>query len=349
MDSVRLSVWRLSPNAVQNMTGQEVYPRVDTTETSLETYEFNRLRDTRLSQVWSGTLETKGARNGSVVTAFPIAKLVEGQKPGLYLVTAENARTPRSESRIATSEDKPTDSSDGYDSDYGSAIAAHWVNVSDTALTTMRGADGLHVFARAFSTALPLKGVTIRLVSQGGDDLGRAVSDNEGQVVFPVALTRGKGVNQPVSLIATSPNGDFSTVSLTQAWFDFSDRGAEGHPAPGPQQTVIVTDRGIYRPGETVNATFLLRNPQGKALDTLPLTVILRRPDGVKAQTLTLKPQEGEDSSTVLPFRQALPKEAGPWRPMSTRLCLLLVVRLFWCRISCRRLSPLILNRPKRF
>ncbi|WP_025886269.1 alpha-2-macroglobulin family protein [Asaia prunellae] len=293
MDSVRLSVWRLSPNAVQNMTGQEVYPRVDTTETSLETYEFNRLRDTRLSQVWSGTLETKGARNGSVVTAFPIAKLVEGQKPGLYLVTAENARTPRSESRIATSEDKPTDSSDGYDSDYGSAIAAHWVNVSDTALTTMRGADGLHVFARAFSTALPLKGVTIRLVSQGGDDLGRAVSDNEGQVVFPVALTRGKGVNQPVSLIATSPNGDFSTVSLTQAWFDFSDRGAEGHPAPGPQQTVIVTDRGIYRPGETVNATFLLRNPQGKALDTLPLTVILRRPDGVKAQTLTLKPQEG--------------------------------------------------------
>lgn len=310
MESVRLSVWRLSPNATQSMSIQDSYPRVDTTQTSLETYEFERLRSTRLSQVWSGTLETQGARNAGVVTAFPIAKLIEGQKPGLYLVTAENAHTPRGDSRIAAPLPKVSSGSDDND-DYGLPIAAHWVNVSDTALTTMRGKDGLHVYARALSTALPLKGVTMRLVSQGGDDLGKAVSDGEGQVVFAAGLIRGKGADQPVSLLATSPNGDFTTVSLTQAWFDFSDRGAEGHEAPDAQQAAIVTDRGIYRPGESVNTTILLRDPQGKALSTLPLTVILRRPDGVKAQTLVLKPQE--DGGFLNSFTLSPSASAGSW------------------------------------
>ncbi|NVN01092.1 MULTISPECIES: alpha-2-macroglobulin family protein [Asaia] len=310
MERVRLSVWRLSPVAAQNMTSMDTYPRVDTTQTSLETYEFERLRSRRLSQVWSGTMETRGARNAGVVTAFPIAKLIEGQKPGLYLVTAENALTPKGDSRIAAPLPKASDGSDDSD-DYGLPIAAHWVNVSDTALTTMRGTDGLHVYARALSTALPLKNVTVRLVSQGGDDLGKAVSDSEGQVVFPVGLIKGKGADQPVTLLATGPNGDFTSVSLTQAWFDFSDRGAEGHVAPGPQQAVIVTDRGIYRPGESVNTTILLRDAQGKALDTLPLTVILRRPDGVKAQTLVLKPQEG--GGFLNSFALSPSAAAGSW------------------------------------
>lgn len=310
-ERVRLSVWRLSPNATESLTSSDAYPKVDTSETSLYGYEFKRLRETHLSLIWSGTLDTKGARNESMVTAFPIARLVEGRKQGLYLVTAEDARVPRGKSRITDQQGSGNGEAGDDDQSESLPIAAHWVNVSDMALTTLRGTDGLHVYARALSTALPVKGAAVRLVSQGGDDLGQAVSDGDGQVVFPAGLIRGKGADQPISIVATSPQGDFLTVSLTQAWFDFSDRGAEGLPALGPQQAVIVTDRGIYRPGESINATILLRDSQGKALETLPLTVILRRPDGVKAQTLVLKPQEGGGVISTLALSPGA--AAGSW------------------------------------
>ncbi|NIE78941.1 alpha-2-macroglobulin [Asaia sp. As-1742] len=310
IERVRVSVWRLSPAATQNMTSDESYPRVDTGVTSLEGYEFNNLREKRLSQIWTGTMDTPGTRNATTVTAFPIARVIAGKKPGLYLVTAETARTPKSDSRIAAPHTPPR-TNDSYDESESLPIAAHWVNVSDMALTIMRGADGLHVFARALSTALPMKGVSIRLVSQGGDDLGQALSDATGGVAFPVGLIKGKGADQPVSLIAMSPTGDYATSSLTQAWFDFSDRGAEGHKAPGPQQAVIATDRGIYRPGETINTTLILRDAQGRALPDLPLDLVLRRPDGVKAQTLHLTPQASGGLVTSLALSAAA--AAGNW------------------------------------
>lgn len=311
MGQVRVSVWRVSPNASQSMSGDGSYPRIDTGATALDGYEFNALREKRLSQVWSGTLDTPGGRNATAVTAFPIARVIQGQKPGLYLVTAENARTPRAESAIAAPLPRVRTGNEGYDPREEQSIAAHWVNVSDMALTTYRGADGLHVYARALSTAQPMKGVAIRLVAQGGDDLGQAVSDGEGLVTFAPGLLKGKGADQAVSLIATGPDGDYSMTSLNQAWFDFSDRGAEGHPAPGPQQAVIVTDRGIYRPGETVNATLLLRDSTGKALSDLPLTLVLRRPDGVRARTDLLKPQADGGFVVALPLSPGA--AAGSW------------------------------------
>ena len=60
------------------------------------------------------------------------------------------------------------------------------------------------------------------------------------------------------ALDAQAADGDFSMLQVNQDWFDFSDHGSAGHPAPGPQQAVLVTDRGLYRPGETINITSLL-------------------------------------------------------------------------------------------
>ena len=72
---------------------------------------------------------------------------------------------------------------------------------------------------------------------------------------------------------------DLVALDLTAAAFDLSDRGVEGQPHPGPLDAFAWTDRGIYRPGETVQVMALLRDAAGAPAD-LPAHVVVKRPNG---------------------------------------------------------------------
>ena len=63
----------------------------------------------------------------------------------------------------------------------------------------------------------------------------------------------------PAVLQAFGPGDDFAALDLSVAAFDLSDRGVEGQPQPGPLDAYVWLDRGIYRPGETVQVMALLR------------------------------------------------------------------------------------------
>ena len=63
-----------------------------------------------------------------------------------------------------------------------------------------------------------------------------------------------------------------------------------GRPSPGPSEAFVYADRGVYRPGETVEVVVLLRDRLGDGLINTPLTLVLRRPDGVAAKRFSLDP-----------------------------------------------------------
>ncbi|MBP0573874.1 hypothetical protein J8J27_24555, partial [Mycobacterium tuberculosis] len=44
----------------------------------------------------------------------------------------------------------------------------------------------------------------------------------------------------------------------------------------------VYAERGVYRTGETVNLTALLRDVKSRAVPSLPLTLVIERPDGVE-------------------------------------------------------------------
>ena len=59
---------------------------------------------------------------------------------------------------------------------------------------------------------------------------------------------------------AFGADDDFAALDLNVASFDLSDRGVEGIPHPGPLDAFVWLDRGIYRPGETVQVMAMLRD-----------------------------------------------------------------------------------------
>src|SRR5260370_3069100 len=73
----------------------------------------------------------------------------------------------------------------------------------------------------------------------------------------------------------------------TKAAFDFSDRGISGRDQPGPVDAFLYTERGVYRPGETVQLMAMLRDNGAIALANLPVTLLVKRPDGTEFTRFT--------------------------------------------------------------
>lgn len=284
-ESVDLTLLRLTDrNLVEEINRQRFAQ-------PLETYELNTLLRERAEVVWSGTLETPGTANRETVTAFPIADVLPERpepglpEPGLYVLSAE------------TNEDYVT--------------ATQWVVVSDLGLLTYRGDDGLAVVASSLETGQPLAGVTLSLYSRSNRLLGTVETDSQGLGRFAPGLLRGAFTAQPVALTAQTAGGDYTLLDLTRPAFDLSDRGVGGRDYPGPVDAFLYTERGIYRPGETVFLTSLLRSPDGRAVADLPTTLRLFRPDGVEARRIALAASADGAGTVEIPINAAAP--TGRW------------------------------------
>jgi uncharacterized protein YfaS (alpha-2-macroglobulin family) len=223
-------------------------------------------------KVWTGTVDlAAGANNAMVTTAIPVKDALPNIEPGAYVVTAK------------VSGDKTQD--------YWNDLATQWFIVTDLGLTTVSGDDGVHAFVRSLTSAEPVANAKVRLVAVNNEILGEATTDANGEAVFAPGLARGDGGRAPQLLVTETAAGDYAFLDVSKPAFDLTDRGVEGRPSPGPLDLFATTERGVYRPGETVFLTALLRDPHVKAVTNLPLTLDVERPDGVVASHEVLTDQ----------------------------------------------------------
>ena len=201
---------------------------------------------------------------------FPSANCERSSKPGAYILTAEAVNN----------------------ADEWTPKATQWFIVTDLGLTTLSGNDGLHAMVRSLGTAGPVGGVRLRLVAVNNEVLGEATTDAEGYANFAPGLMRGTGGMAP-GPAGRARQMPATTASSTcpSAAMDLTDRGVEGREPPKPLDVFLTTERGIYRVGETVYATALVRDATANAVTDVPLTAIVTRPDGKEDSRVTLQDQ----------------------------------------------------------
>lgn len=241
-------------------------------ETSLYSYDQSQLEDSQGSVVWKGTMDVADIKNDSVVTLIPIRDILKGKPPGAYVLIAKDAAKAKDDDQA------------GGDS---GERAAQWVIDSDIALTTFEGANGLAVFARSYATAKALANVKLTLVARNNNVLATATTDGDGRADFDPGLFKATGGDEPVVVMAYGAQDDFSFLDLRRPSFDLTDRGVGGRDSPGPVDAFVYTERGVYRPGETVQAVATLRDKVGATVNA-PLTLIATRPDGVEFARTTV-------------------------------------------------------------
>ncbi|MCC7319914.1 MAG: alpha-2-macroglobulin family protein [Rubellimicrobium sp.] len=238
--------------------------------------------------VWQGSMAVQSALNRDVLTRIPMADALRDEAPGLYVLTA---------------------SVPGQDP-YERPPTSQWFVLSDLGLSTLSGTDGLTVDVRSLSGAAPVAGAGVQLLNRANAVLAQATTDAQGLVRFDPGLTRGTGAAEPAMVVATLGD-DMGFLSLLDPAFDLSDRGVEGRPAPGPIDVFLATDRGVYRAGETVHLTALMRDDGARAVPGVPLTAILIRPDGVEYARVASAQDVAGGHVFALPVAPSVPR--GTW------------------------------------
>ncbi|MFH6781836.1 MULTISPECIES: alpha-2-macroglobulin family protein [Methylobacterium] len=246
---------------------------------------------------WKGTLDAAPAEvNREAVTAFPVLQAVGKVEPGLYVMTAR----PSGSVPLADAEEG------GYESE-----ATQWFVVSDLGLTALKGRDGIHVLARSLASAAIVKDAEIRLIARNNEVLATRGTDAQGHAAFDPGLARGEGGAAP-SLVVARLGDDYGFLDLSLSAFDLADRGVKGRPAPGAAEAFLFPERGVYRSGETVQLTALLRDAKGAAIPNLPLTLVAKRPDGVEYRRVQVP--DGGLGGRALSLPLLPGAQAGTWR-----------------------------------
>ena len=245
-------------------------------QTQLYSYDERQLEQNQGQVVWSGAMDVANVKNDTVVTLIPIRDILKDKPPGAYVLIAQDWQKAHA---------KPT-GDDDEGGDYSEQMASQWVIDSDISVTTFQGANGMAVFARSYATAKPLSGIKLTLVARDNNVVSTQTTNGDGRADFDPLLFNGKGGDEPVVIMAYGNNGDFSFLDLRRPAFDLTDRGVSGRETAGPIDAYLYTERGVYRPGETIRATAMLRDRVGAAV-TAPLTLVATRPDGMEISRAT--------------------------------------------------------------
>ncbi|QDZ10793.1 alpha-2-macroglobulin family protein [Devosia ginsengisoli] len=249
---------------------------------SLTEYDAEDIAGRVGEEVWKGEVDlARGKPNELTTTAIPVAETLGQMEAGAYVITAKI-------------KDEQTE--------YWDSVATQWFIVTDLGLTTVAGDDGVHAFVRSLTDAQPIADAKVRLVAVNNEILGETTTDADGRAVFAPGLARGEGGRAPQLLVAETGDGDYAFLDLSRPAFDLTDRGVEGRPSPGPLDIFATTERGVYRPGETVYLTALLRDERANAVTGLPLTLEVERPDGVISSKQVLSDEGAGGYFVALPL-----------------------------------------------
>ena len=183
--------------------------------------------------------------------------------------------------------------------------------MSDLGLTAFTGNDGIHALVRSLSEATAIADTTVKLVARNNEVLATAKTDARGYAKFDAAITKGEGGTAPAILVAENGAGEYAFLDLTLNAFDLSDRGVKGRDPAGPVDAYVYTERGVYRGGDEVNITALVRDQFGKA-SAVPTTLIVSRPDGVEQTRLVMNDQGLGGRTLAVPLAKTA--MTGTWR-----------------------------------
>jgi len=150
------------------------------------------------------------------------------------------------------------------------------VCVSDLAMTAKAGREGWVVWVTRLSTAEPVSGCRVRAFSYNNQELAAAVTDADGLARLAAPANHAEG---PAWVLTAEDEQDRTfLIPDEQAWV-LDDIDQSGRNTPETYDAMLYAERGVYRPGDTIHLTGIIRDAFGRIPPAFPLTVRVRRPD----------------------------------------------------------------------
>ncbi len=175
------------------------------------------------------------------------------------------------------------------------ASDSRFIAISDLGIFVKSANDGAQdIFVHSIANGQPLAGAKVQLISKNASVAMSALTGTRGhaRLASPDKLRREK---EPVAWLV-SYNGDQmflpfrrSERMLRYSRFDVGGEYAHGSEHEQSLKAQLFTDRGLYRPGESVHIGAIVKRNDWKGLPELPLKLQIRDPRGQIVQTRSLQ------------------------------------------------------------
>ena len=210
--------------------------------------------------VYSNRFALSGKDNERTLSYLPIQNIGELSKPGLYFAVMKRAGS------------------------FNDEFETSFFFVSDIGLHTRAYEDALFVHAASLKSGTALSGVELSVLDGKGESVVAGKTDANGNAQLAYALKADQ------VLVAKNGN-DVSLLPFNQPALDLSDFAVAGR-----KQTwfdvFAWADRDLYRPGETIALSALLRDYDGDPIKPQPLFLTLKQPDGRTYAETRLDPKD---------------------------------------------------------
>lgn len=242
-------------------------------------------------EIHSDRIPTAGGVNELIEVGYPLEPVISDLGAGAFIVEIERA-TDGDSNRVASS--------------------WRWLYVTDLALASYRTEEAMHVTVRSIETAKTVGDVNLTLIARNNEVLAEVRSDGSGHAQFPAAALRGTGNLAPKMIMAYAGEDDFAVLDLSRSPLDLTAYDVAGRQTSGPIDAYMFTERGVYRPGETVHLTSLIRDAKARSAFDRDGTLTIQRPDGTEFSESRISP-DGQAGALYRQIR--LPENAarGRW------------------------------------
>ncbi len=197
------------------------------------------------------------------------------------------------------------------------AAQNHWtedaaiVTISDLAMTAKHHRDGYLVWVTSLRTAQPVPGVVVDGLTYNNQRVATARTDGDGIARLTFATGHPDG---GIWVLTASKDGDQSYLVPDESQWMIDGIEQCGRPHASHYEAILYTDRGVYRPGESIHLTGIIRDTMGMIPSPFPLTAKVYRPDGRQVADISIRRREKDQGLFHTSFTPSAQDQTGPYR-----------------------------------
>jgi len=156
---------------------------------------------------------------------------------------------------------------------------SRYISLSDIGMIAKEGQDKILVFANSIKTALPLSGVNVMAYGTNNQLLGSGATNSDGVAEINYAKKEFAGFRPAMIVAKTGTDFNYLPLSSTRVNTSRFDVGGKRNN-PAGLDAYIYAERDIYRPGEKINFSVILRDKAWKNPGEIPLKLNFLMPNG---------------------------------------------------------------------
>ncbi len=247
-------------------------------------YKLEDIRGRYGKLVFTGRFDLKPPKNKRVVKKISVQRIKPLKKPGLYIAVM---REP---------------------GEYNYRYSTTYFLVTDIGLHVRVFEKKVMVVASSISTGKPIKNAVLTFFDNKSM-ITKGKTGTDGTYQYS-----GKFINKFAVLKATH-NGQVGILPMRIAALDMSAFDISGRNSNG-REVYLYSPRDLYRPGENVVLSALLRDYDGREVPAMPLNVRLIRPDNTSVKSFTWQPKKLKNALNYYEKSIQIPggAQTGEWR-----------------------------------